>query len=153
MDIKPEIFISIVEKGIELTGVDPVLARSEAEGQWNLMNGDLEVWIDLWNAEDQGKIYYQVMCPLVYIPKDNELEFLRELLDINYQTIEAYLVTFKEGVYIKVIREADFILAEEVSLSITRVGYYGDMFSKAFMEKFKAQKLILQHNAEENNQE
>jgi len=150
MDILEKL-ISIVESGIQFSGVDPILARSEAEGQWNLMNGDLEVWIDLWNAEDQGKIYFQVMCPLVYIPKENEQEFLRELLDINYQTIEAYLVTFKEGVYVKVIREADFLSAEEVSISITRVGYYGDMFLKAFTEKYKAQKLILQQNPEEQD--
>ena len=143
-------YLERVEEALTLAGVEASASRSTTEGQWNLKRNDIEVWIDLWDAEDQGKVYFQVMSPLTHIPEgENLAAFLRELLDINYQVIEAYLVTFKNGCYVKTIREAEHMTKESIFLSIYRVGYYAEQFQQKLIERYGVTKLLLRE--EESN--
>jgi hypothetical protein len=131
----------IIEEGIRMAGVDPELCRSNTEGQWNLKRGETELWIDLWYVEQENHTYFQVMTPLVSIPEENKETFYRELLDLNYQMIGAHFVTYKDGVYVKITKEAETLTAEELVLILNRVGYYGEVFEDGFKKKFQAKKL------------
>jgi hypothetical protein len=131
----------IVEEGIRQAGVDPELCRSNSEGQWNLKRGNTELWVDLWYVEEENHTYFQVMTPLVSLPDENKEVFYRELLDLNYQMISACFVTYKDGVYIKITKEAETLSPEELVLCLSRVGYYGEVFEEGFIRKFQAKKL------------
>jgi hypothetical protein len=131
----------IVEEGIRLAGVDPELCRSNQEGQWNLKRGETELWVDLWYVEEENHTYFQVMTPLVSIPEENKEAFYRELLDLNYQMIGSHFVTYKDGVYIKITKEAETLTSDELVLILNRIGYYGEVFEEGFIKKFGTHKL------------
>lgn len=134
-------FYEIVEEGIRMAGVKPEQCRSKTEGQWNLKRIDVDLWVDLWNIEEEGKTYFQVMAPMVQVPADNREAFLHELLELNYQLVSACFVTYKQGVYIKATKDSDTLTPEEVYLLLNRVGHYGNIFQNALMERFKTQKV------------
>jgi len=135
-------YYEIVEEGIRQSGVDPELCRTEHnEGQWNLKRGETELWVDLWHVEEENHTYFQVMTPVVSIPEDNKEKFYREMLDLNYQMIGAYFVTYKDGVYIKITKEAETLTPSELVILMNRVGYYGEVFEEGFKRKFEAKKL------------
>jgi hypothetical protein len=134
-------YYEVVEKGIEMAGVDPELCRSNTDGQWNLKRGQTELWIDLWYVEQENHTYFQVMTPLVAIPEENKEVFYRELLDLNYQMIGSHFVTYKDGVYVKITKEAETLSPEELVLILNRIGYYGEVFEDGFIKKFNTRKL------------
>ena len=134
-----------VEEALKMAGIDPVLCRSEAEGQWNLQKDDLEVWIDVLFIEQNNRSYLQVMSPIVHLPSDNKEEFMSELLGINYQIIDANFCVFEGGAYLKIMREIERLEAEDILLAINRIGYYASVTEKDLVEKFKVERIALEH--------
>ena len=144
MELNKE-FSARVEEALKMAGIDPVLSRSEAEGQWNLKKDDLEVWIDLLPIEQNDRTYLQIMSPIALVPTDNPFPFMAELLEINYQIIDASFCVFEGGAYLKIMREIENLDAEDVLLAINRVGYYASVMEKELTEKYKVDKIQLQH--------
>lgn len=130
-----------VEDSIALAGIDPVLTRSETEGQWNLLKDTLEVWIDVMHVEQNGRTYFQVMSPICEVPDHRKEEFYKEMLDLNYQMIDAHFVTFQEGAYIKIMREIDNMKPEDMLLAMNRVGHYGSIYEEEFIKKYETAKI------------
>ncbi|MDZ4839906.1 MAG: YbjN domain-containing protein [Bacteroidota bacterium] len=130
-----------VEEGINLAGVDATLCRTENDlGQWNLKTGETEIWIDIYSSDEEHD-YFQVMSPLVYIPNENRENFYRELLDLNYQMIGIHFVTYKEGVYLKFMKDAAHTQSSEVFAILSRFGKFGPAFLHGFVEKFNTKPL------------
>jgi hypothetical protein len=144
MELNKE-FSERVEEALKMAGIDPILCRSEAEGQWNLKKDDLEVWIDLLPIEQNDRTYLQIMSPIALVPADNTLAFLSELLEINYQIIDASFWVFEGGAYLKIMREIDTLRADDVLLAINRVGYYASVVEKDLTEKYKVERILLDH--------
>ncbi len=144
MELNKE-FSERVEEALKMAGIDPILCRSEAEGQWNLKKDDLEVWIDLLPIEQNDRTYLQIMSPIALVPADNTLAFLSELLEINYQIIDASFCVFEGGAYLKIMREIDTLRADDVLLAINRVGYYASVVEKDLTEKYKVERILLDH--------
>lgn len=134
-------FYDIVEQGFVMAGVKPEQCRSKTEGQWNLKRLHTDLWVDLWHMAEEGKTYFQIMTPLVQIPEENKEQFLQELLDLNYQLVAAWFVTYKNGVYIKVTKDADTITPEEVFILLNRIGHYGSIFEEGLMKRFNVSKI------------
>ena len=134
-------YYAIVEEGIRQAGVDPELCRSNTEGQWNLKRGDTELWVDLWHVPEEAHTYFQAMTPLVTLPEENKEGFYREMLDLNYTMIGSHFVTYKDGVYIKITKEAETLNTDEIVFILSRVGYYGALFEGGFIKKFGVRKL------------
>jgi hypothetical protein len=133
-----------VEAALGLAGIDPVLSRSETEGQWNLKKDELEVWIDVLHIPENKRTYLQVMAPMMLVPAGSKEEFLSELLELNYQMIDAAFCVFDNSCYIKIMREIEHLGAPEILLAINRVGYYASVNEKGLIEKFNAEKIKLQ---------
>ncbi len=144
MELNKE-FSARVEEALKMAGIDPIQCRSEAEGQWNLKKDDLEVWIDLLPIEQNDRTYLQVMSPIALVPSNNPLAFMGELLEINYQIIDASFCVFEGGAYLKIMREIENLDAEDVLLAINRIGYYASIMEKELTEKYKVEKIQLQH--------
>ncbi|MDQ3072422.1 MAG: YbjN domain-containing protein [Bacteroidota bacterium] len=137
----PANYYSLVEEGITKIGVDAALCRSDEEGQWNLRTNTLELWVDLWYVEQENRVYFQVMTPMFSIPDEKTEQFYREILDINYQLINAAFVTYQGGIYLKQIMEANFLTSDEVALNLQRIGFYGEKFKEPFLGRYKVKKL------------
>lgn len=136
MELQP--YYEVVEGCINDLGVNPVDCRGEKPGQWTLRKGSATVWIDLWNIPQEERAYYQVMSPIFAIPQDAEMRnnLFAELLSINDRLYGVAFTTFKEGIFIKVIREADGMDATEAQAMLLRVGNYADQYRKELADKY-----------------
>jgi len=134
----------LVEQAISMAGIEPALCRTAEEGQWSFGTGNIEIWVDLWYIESEDRTYFQVMSPIGMIPAEGREDFYRELLDLNYQMIDVNFVSYKDGIYIKSIREVNFLTPEAMSLTINRVGYYGLLHEKHIIQKYKLAKIEYQ---------
>jgi hypothetical protein len=136
MDMQP--FYDVVEEGIADLGVNPADCRGENPGQWNLKKGDTTVWVDLFYVEKEERPYYQVMSPIFNIPADEAMknQLFAELLEINDFLYGVAFTTYKDGIFIKVIREADGMDKSESLAMLLRVGNYADQYRQELSAKY-----------------
>lgn len=136
--------ISAIEEALRMAAVNPDDCRtSGGDTQWNLKSHDIEIWIDIYSAEEEGRLYFQVMSPLVMVPENDKEAFFRHLLELNYQLIGTHFVVYKEGVYLKYMRDALNISTEEVYNVLNRFSRFAHVFQKGFATKFGATSLVL----------
>ncbi len=121
----------MIERVIRRLGVDPEEARGQKEGQWNLNKGQVPVWVDLWYIDAEGRLFFQVMCPVLELPlPELRMAFSEELLRIN-DVLFGSTFTLRDGwAWVKSIREADGLDESEAELIIRRIGYYGEKYRK-----------------------
>lgn len=129
-------FYDVVESAIGTLGIDPKLCRGENQGQWNLKKGSAPIWIDVIYSETDKRAYFQVMAPITKVPADKKEQFFQELLEINYVLYGVSFTKYDDGIYIKVIREADGLDVSEALSAIERVGYYGDFYDDFLQNKY-----------------
>ncbi len=131
-------YYDMVENVIRTLGVDPAQCRGEKEGMWRVFKGSAEVWIDIWNIENESRGYFQVMAPIMPVPADNCEQFFRELLELNDQMFGVSFSLFKEWCYIKTIREVENLEQTEIASTLNRVGNYSDQFDEVLKTKYGA---------------
>ncbi len=132
-------YLNIVEDGIRQIGIDPVPCRGERVGQWNLVKGSANVWLDLWHIEREGRVYFQAMSPIIeYKSVTNKAALAEEMLQINHQLYGVAFTIYEGFAYIKVIREADGMDATEANAMIVRVGSYADQYDDYLKGKYSS---------------
>ncbi len=129
-------YYGVVEECIGRLGVEPAQCRGEKDGQWNLKKGEISVWIDLWHIELEGRAYFQVMTPILQVPEKNKEALYEELLSLNDSLFGVAFTIYKNWVYLKVIREAMGMDANEAFAMLTRVGNYADDYTNKLQEKY-----------------
>jgi hypothetical protein len=136
-----QFYYEMVERVITELGVDPKLCRGQNLGQWSMRLGSANVWIDVFQSKDaQGNYidggYLQIMAPIMEIPADRQVEFFRELLEINHKLYGVGFTKFENGIYIKSIRELENLEQSEVMATFRRVGYYSDDYDDMLKSKY-----------------
>ena len=118
-------YIEIVESAIaELIG-DPVPARGEKKGQWNLVIGNYSVMVDVYNLS--GKYFLQIVCPILKLEEvssDKVCQVYRKALEINDRLIQASFSIYNEGIWLRNIRNLEGISVEEARYSINILGQF-----------------------------
>ncbi len=129
----------IIEEALTKLDLDPVLCRGEQKGQWNLAQGSANVWIDIWHIERQGRAYYQVMSPVMYLPADAKAagELCQELLEINDKLFGVAFSMYKGLVWMKTIREVRGMDVDEALNILTRIATYADLYDDYLVNKYK----------------
>lgn len=133
-------YYDVVEEAIATLGIDPKICRGQEQGQWNLKKGSAPVWIDVIYSEKDKRAYFQVMAPITKVPATNKEKFFEELLEINYVLYSVSFTKYDEGIYMKVIREADGLDVSEAIAAIERIGYYGDFYDDFLQNKYAVQR-------------
>lgn len=133
-DLTP--YYQIVEECIQELGVDPVGCRGKEPGQWNLRKGSARVWIDLWHIESENRAYYQVMSPVLPIPKENVKAFYEELLLINDKLFGVAFTVHKNWAWLKVVREVEGMDHNEAMAMMVRVGKYADRYDNELADRY-----------------
>lgn len=145
MNSSYETALNTIEKAIAMAGTDPFLCRSWGEesegklgepGQWNLVRGETELWIDLIYVEQEERTYFQVMSPFGKLPIEADGIAYKSLLEANYRMIDAHFVSYKQGTYIRILHDIDGLTEESAFLSINRVAHFSEMFHKEYYTKF-----------------
>ncbi len=130
-------YINIIEDAIKLIGIDPTTCRGEKPGQWNLVKGSANVWLDLWHVEQEKRVYFQAKAPVISLQGVNNVGALcQEMLEINHSLYGCAFTIYKDFAYVKVIREADGLDANEANAMILRVGSYADQYDDYLKGKY-----------------
>jgi hypothetical protein len=100
------------------------------------VKGSATVWIDCWYIEREQRAYYQAMSPIMQIPASNTAELFKELLEINDKLFAVAFTIFDNWVWLKVIREATGLDADEAFGLMTRIGNYADDYDDMLKAKY-----------------
>ena len=122
----------LIEASIAGLKVDPALCRGQKPGQWSYKLKDASVWIDVFAFDtNPGKFYLQVMSPLCAMPEKKQLEFLTDILEINYKIVGCSICKKGDWLYILNLRETDNIDQSEIDATLDRVAFYStDYYAK-----------------------
>lgn len=135
-----EIGISKVEGAIKKLNVDPALCKGEKPGQFNMKQGSVSIWIDVWNIERENRAYFQVMAPIMSLANvTNQLGLYEELLKINDQLYNVAFTIYDNFVWLKSTREVHGLDEDEVAAQIKRIGTYGDQYDDILKQKYDPQ--------------
>jgi hypothetical protein len=129
-------YYQMVENCIKELGVDPTICRGENPGQWNLIKGSANVWIDIFKRPEDYFGYFQCMAPVCAIPTTNVEAFYQEILEINHTLYGVGFTKFKGWVYIKIIRELEGLEEKEIIASFRRIGTYADDYDDYLKNKY-----------------
>lgn len=141
----------IVEEAIRQLGVDPVTCRRKTEGQWNLRKGSARVWIDLWYIPSERRSYFQVMSPVVPIPKDNREAFYEYLLQITDKMYGVSTTLYDGWAWMKAIREVEDMSITEAKALLVRVGNYADHYDDILMDAFGLRDVLPHHSSDDRD--
>jgi hypothetical protein len=134
-------YYTLIEQVLAEYKVDPVTARGQNPGQWNLKLGSASVWVDIFQTKDaQGNLtqngYFQVIAPICEVPVNNQHLFTRELLEANHSLYGVGFTIYKDWAYIKSIRELMGLDKTEVMSTFDRVGIYADEWDDKLKTKY-----------------
>lgn len=117
-----------VENALTRLSINPVEARTENNGQWNISKDQsLQLMLDVW--EENGFYFFQVLSFVCPVGDENNAQFLKFLLQENHGFCETSFTIIDENVFLKYTTDADDTLDENrIFKSITRVAYYNEMF-------------------------
>jgi hypothetical protein len=136
-------YYTLVEDVLTDYKIDPVTARGQNAGQWNLQLGSASIWVDVFFTKDeQGNPtpygYLQVLAFVCEVPVNNQNLFTKELLEINHQLYGVAFTIFQEKAYIKFIRELEGLDKSEVKAAFDRVGIYANEWDDKLKTKYLA---------------
>ncbi len=136
-------YYNLVEEVLTDYKIDPVTARGENPGQWNLKLGSASIWADVFLTKDaEGNLtqygYMQVLAFICDVPVNNQNLFTKELLEINHQLYGVAFTIFQEKAYIKSIRELEGLDKSEVKATFDRVGIYANDWDDKLKTKYLA---------------
>lgn len=117
-----------VESALTRLSINPVEARTENEGQWNISKDqNLQLMLDVW--EENGFYFFQILSFVCPLGDENNAQFLKFLLQENHGFCETSFTIIDGNVFLKYTTDADDTLDENrIFKSITRVAYYNEMF-------------------------
>lgn len=136
-------YYDLIESVIADYKVDPVTARGQQPGQWNLTFGSVSIWIDVFQSKDaQGNPtqygYFQALASVCDVPVNNQGLFTKELLEINHTLYGVAFTIFREKAYIKAIRELEGLDKSEVRATFDRVSIYANDWDDKLKQKYHA---------------
>lgn len=129
-------YYKMVENVITDFGVKPKDCRGEEAGQWGMMQGDSEVWIDIWPSEDEKRAYFMVMSPVIKLEGRDTTALFSELIRANDMLYEVAFCVFEKQVWLKQIRQLEGLDESEIKQTIQRIGGYSADYSEELKNKF-----------------
>lgn len=116
-----------VENVIAKLGIDPVEARTENTGQWNIAKDkSLQLMMDVW--DENGYLFFQILSFVCPVEDHTRPDFFKLLLQENHGFCETSFTILDNNVFLKYTTEADTADEERIFKSITRIAYYNEVF-------------------------
>lgn len=136
-------YYTLIEEALAEYKIDPATCRGQQPGQWNLVLGSANIWVDVFQSRDaQGNLteygYFQVMAPVCDVPVNNQHIFTKELLEANHSLYGVAFTIFKDKAYIRAIRELHGLDKSEVKATFDRIGIYADDWDDKLKTRYHA---------------
>ncbi len=129
-------YTDIVEQGIREIGLDPDTFRGDLDGEWSIRLGENDLWIDLWEDELSGQVYFQVVAPVFDVAQLMPRVFYEELLNLNLEMCGVAFCLHGKKVVLKSTRTATGLDVEEVYSILLIMGKYVKSFSRVLSDKY-----------------
>lgn len=134
-------YYAIVEEALLKLNINPLKVRGDEPGQWNLKKGSAGVWLDVWHDPEDKRSYFQVMSPIIPLPKQNKEKLFEDILHKNNYMFGTFFVVFNKKVWIKVNRECRGMDADEAYNLIKRTGTFADLYDDELSENYLGRSL------------
>jgi hypothetical protein len=150
-------YTELIEKSLQMLGIEPETSRCADPGQWLVYNGETEIYIDLWEQkEPNGWNYFQpegynlkvfqVLSPVCFLPEESQLTaFYEDLLENNLNMFFASFIVNKQEnmLALKFRRICNDLRVEDIIEAIESVGYYSELTASVFTDKYGVQRIKL----------
>ncbi|MGQ9707156.1 MAG: YbjN domain-containing protein [bacterium] len=127
-------YVNLVNEIITELGVNPDEVFDKEKNMWYLRKGDADVYIELFNIEDNW--YVDIRSPIYQVPTANTQSFYLKLLELNHYNIAVKFSVDQGWAWLSVNRELEGISKEELSANLWRVGNMADDWNDKFKEEF-----------------
>lgn len=146
-------YSELIESALATLGLNPVETRCADEGQWMIFNGETEIYIDLWeNENDNPWLYFesieplfmfQIIAPICLMPDDKSEVFYEEILHNNLNMLYGSYTINKEQnmLAVKYRRPMTNLSKEEIIDLIECIGYYAESTFEILKERYPIQKI------------
>jgi len=147
-------YSELIESALATLGLNPVETRCADEGQWMIFNGETEIYIDLWeNENDNPWLYFestdplfmfQIIAPICLMPDDKSEVFYEEILHNNLNMLYGSYTINKEQnmLAVKYRRPMTNLSKEEIIDLIECIGYYAESTFEILKERYPIQKIV-----------
>ena len=130
-------YYDLVDSSLIKMGIDPATCRVAGKpAQWDLKRGSASVWIDILWDEKAGAAYFQCMAPVIKVPTSAREVFYEEVLTLGHNLYGCGFTLFQGYIYVKTLREVDGLDANEISATLTRIGYYADTYDDYLRDRY-----------------
>ena len=146
-------YSELIESALATLGLNPVETRCADEGQWMIFNGETEIYIDLWeNENDNPWLYFesteplfmfQIIAPICLMPDDKSEVFYEEILHNNLNMLYgSYTINTEQNMLaVKYRRPMTNLSKEEIIDLIECIGYYAESTFEILKERYPIQKI------------
>ncbi len=144
-------FESTVKKHLNLS---PDQIRCENEGEYIIKRDNTEMYIDLWQPQEQSQWQYfdreniagvfQIVAPICHYPPDEHLPiFLEELAHLNFHLFFGKFIANADQrvISIQYKRVLHGLNETEIIEPLEAVGYYAENLKEYLMEKYHVKKI------------
>lgn len=128
-----------IESILSMIDINPTAARAHSiDGfRWLFMWGSARVEV---NVVERGLLgYFQVSCPMIYLPKHNLDVLYRRLLEYNWEMTNVAFAVHGDLVYVVSERPLNGMDTEEARYIITQVAHYADELDNRLADEFDTQ--------------
>lgn len=132
----------LIEDSIARIGLDPANAKGQHTGQWLITKGTAKIALDLFVFQQEGPLFFSVMSPIMKLPKSNLEKLLLELLQLNHSMAGLAFTIHGDLIFVRALREAAGMDAQEAMNLILRVGNSADFYDEELQKKFPHQQPI-----------
>jgi hypothetical protein len=132
-------YITTVENGIKLLGVNPEEVRTEEFAHWSLSRGSAEILMFLRNSESMEgeKPALVIMSKIMDLPAVNRELIFETVLKYNFIFVAESFCVESNALYLKTSRFAHGIDPEEVMILLDNLSAAADHLDDELQRKFK----------------
>jgi hypothetical protein len=137
---KMQSYYDLVEQVIATLGAPVEECRTvengqAVPGQWNLMKGSANVFVDVYTPSD-GLAYCCVASPIMEVVTGKLKELYEKLLILNHQMYAASFSINEGWIWLRIVRECEGMDANECRAMFDRVGWYADQYDDDLKAEF-----------------
>jgi hypothetical protein len=132
--------VHMVETYFKHRGLDPNQFRlaGSSEFGWWINEGSAKVYIIVQEGNEELRTVLRISSPLVYIPKNNQEQFYRHLLELNNDLSSCALSVYHDLVLVVAQRPTLGLSQEEMDELVWNAAYVADLLDNKMVINFGA---------------
>mgnify|MGYP000055664643 CR=1 FL=1 len=127
---------AVVEQNLASIGIDPSRARMNSDSGYGWSIQISSALIEIYLAEQEERVYLQVLSPLIHIPPSSIGPLFRRLLELNLSIPNASFGIYLDVIYIFNERPLDSLDTDMMKFNITHIATYANNLDHQLVNEF-----------------